>query len=369
MTFLTLNAGSSSLRLQLFEHSDGVLKPLAGAHHKGVDSTDPSLLNAFLASVDTDGITLAVHRVVHGGTRLTRPCRIDPGVEAEIERLIPLAPLHNPPALAWIRQIRQRLGAQLPQMAVFDTAFYSTLPAAAATYALPRPLCREHAIRRYGFHGIAHRALWNRWRQLRPAVAQGGRVISLQLGAGCSVTAIDRGRPVDTSMGFSPLEGLVMATRSGDLDPTVVTYLQQQAGLDAAEVAQILNRQSGLLGLAGSGDMQTLLEDDGPDAQRAIELYCYRIRKYIGAYLAVLGGADAILFGGGVGENSPRIRAEILRGMRWLGVGLDPLRNREQLGQEGRISAAGSRIEAWVIPVDEAATMLQEALEALPDDD
>jgi len=365
-SILTINAGSSSLRLGLFEQRRNGLVELARVRHDGANKHQLSLLDDFITSTDTTGITLVVHRVVHGGRRLTSPRRIDTHIEAEIERLIPLAPLHNPSALAWIRLARQLLGEALPQIAVFDTAFYRSLPEVAATYALPRRLCRDHAIRRYGFHGIAHRAIWNRWRELRPEIEHGGRVISLQLGAGCSITAIDQGVPVDTSMGFSPLEGLVMATRSGDLDPTLITYLQQQAGLSAEGVEQLLNRQSGLLGLSGeSGDMRTVLDSDSPDAQLAVNLYCYRIRKYIGAYLAALGGADAILFGGGVGENSPQIRAKILHGMAWLGVELNPLYN-NAMGKEARISMTKSQIEAWVITVDEARVMAQEALEQIP---
>ncbi|MCF6355851.1 MAG: acetate/propionate family kinase [Candidatus Polarisedimenticolaceae bacterium] len=370
-SLLTINAGSSSLRLSLFEQHRKGLVQLAKVRHDLVNgqAVSVSLLDDFIASFDATRITLVVHRVVHGGRRLTSPCRIDARIEAEIERLIPLAPLHNPSALAWIRLTRQLLGEELPQMAVFDTAFYRSLPEVAATYALPRRLCRDHAIRRYGFHGIAHRALWNRWREIRPEIKDGGRVISLQLGAGCSITAIDRGVPVDTSMGFSPLEGLVMATRSGDLDPTLITYLQQEAGLSTAETEQLLNKQSGLLGLSGeSGNMRAVLDSDNPDAQLAVNLYCYRIRKYIGAYLTVLGGADAILFGGGVGENSPQIRAKILHGMAWLGVELSPLYNDDAMGKETRISTTKSQIESWVITVDEARVMLQEALKSLSDD-
>ncbi len=369
MSLLIINAGSSSLRLALFEQRRNGLVQLAKVRHDLINkqAASASLLDDFITSVDTTKITLVVHRVVHGGRQLTSPCRIDARIEAEIERLIPLAPLHNPSALAWIRLARQLLGEALPQVAMFDTAFYRSLPAVAATYALPRRLCQDHAIRRYGFHGIAHHAIWNRWQLLRPEIENGGRVISLQLGAGCSITAIDQGVPVDTSMGFSPLEGLVMATRSGDLDPTLITYLQQQAGLSAEEVEQLLNKQSGLLGLSGeSGDMRAVLDSDSPDAELAVNLYCYRVRKYIGAYLAVLGGADAILFGGGVGENSPQIRAKILHGMAWLGVELNPLYNNDAMGKEARISTTKSQIEAWVISVDEARVMAQEALEQIP---
>lgn len=363
MSLLTINAGSSSLRLSLFAQTDGNLKRLAVVRHDDVDGPALSLLKNFIASVDVSEITLIVHRVVHGGARLTTPCLIDATIEEEIEQLITLAPLHNPPALAWIRLARRLLGEQIPQVAVFDTAFYRSLPEVAATYALPPKLCREHGIRRYGFHGIAHRAMWNRWREIKPNVRDGGRVISVQLGSGCSITAIDHGMPVDTSMGFSPLEGLVMATRSGDLDPTVITYLQWEAGLSAEKIEGLLNKQSGLLGLSGdSGDMRVLLDSDSPEAQLAVNLYCYRVRKYIGAYLAVLGGVEAILFGGGVGENSPQVRAKILQGMEWLGVELDSLHNDNSVGNETCISAATGRSEVWVMPVDEAILMARDAM-------
>ncbi len=363
MTVLVINAGSSSLRLALFRPTAEGLVCLDEQHHGGIDKPASMLLKQFVDSTDAAEITMAVHRVVHGGTRFTTPCLIDAAVEAEIERLIPLAPLHNPPALAWIRIARRLLGERAAQVAVFDTAFYRSLPEVAAGYALPRGLCRRHGIRRYGFHGIAHRAMWQRWREIRPEVGDGGRVISLQLGSGCSITAIDRGVPVDTSMGFSPLEGLVMATRAGDLDPGVVTFLQREAGLNTEKIEQLLNRQSGLLGLSGeSGDMRVVLNMDTHDARLAVELYCYRIRKYLGAYLAVLGGVDAILFGGGVGENSTQIREKVLRGMEWLGVELDPGRNKKGIGKEICISAASGRSEVWVIPVDEARVMVQEAL-------
>ncbi len=366
MLLLTINAGSSSLRMDLFEQIGSSLVRLNGVHHEGANKQDPSLLEDFIASADAVKIKLIVHRVVHGGARLTSPCLIDDSVEAEIERLTPLAPLHNPAALAWIRLARRALAEQVPQVSVFDTAFYRSLPHVAATYALPHELCRRHGIRRYGFHGIAHRAMWQRWRELRPEVPEGGRIISIQLGSGCSITATAHGLPVDTSMGFSPLEGLMMATRCGDLDPSVITYLQQQAGLEAEAIERMLNNQSGLSGLSGeSSDMRVLLNSDNPRARLAVDLYCYRVRKYIGAYLAVLGGADAIVFGGGVGENSAQVRVKILQDMEWIGVVLDSDRNKNAVGVEANVNAADSRIDVWVVPVDEASVMAREALEAV----
>ncbi len=364
MSILTINAGSSSLRLSLFRQTEDGLLQQAQAHQQNIRSSDFSLLADFIASVDGAKISMVVHRVVHGGALLTAPTLIDATVEKKIEELIPLAPLHNPPALEWIRLARHLLGDTLPQVAMFDTAFYHSLPQVAATYALPQALCLQHNVRRYGFHGIAHKAMLNRWQKIRPEIKKGGRVISVQLGSGCSITAIDHGLPVDTSMGFSPLEGLVMATRCGDLDPTVSTYLQQQAGLSVEALERLLNQQSGLFGLSGeSGDMRLLLDSNKPEAALAVDLYCYRIRKYIGAYLAVLGGVDAILFGGGVGENSAQVRAKILKEMQWLGLALDAVANENAIGSEAKISANEGGIDVWVIPVDEARVMAQAAWE------
>lgn len=363
MSILTINAGSSSLRLSLFVQTGDGLERLAEVRHEGIDGPNESLLSDFISTIDVAEIMLIAHRVVHGGASFTKSCLIDAVAEEEIERLIPLAPLHNPPALEWMRLARRLLGEQVPQVAVFDTVFYQSLPQVAAAYALPRELCQRYGIRRYGFHGIAHQAMWQRWQELRPNVKDGGRIISVQLGSGCSITAIDHGAPIDTSMGFSPLEGLVMATRSGDLDPTVIAYLQRQVGLSVEELERLLNKQSGLLGLSGeSSDMRVLLHSDSTEAALAVNLYCYRVRKYIGAYLTVLGGADAVLFGGGVGENSSHVRTQILRGMEWLGVELDPVSNDNAAGKEACISATASQIEVWVIPVDEALMMALDAV-------
>jgi acetate kinase len=305
------------------------------------------------------------HRVVHGGERLVASCLIDRDVEDEIERLSPLAPLHNPVALRWIRACREALCPAVAQVAVFDTAFYADMPDAARLYALPRELCRRLEIWRYGFHGTAHRAMWRRWAELRPDLKGGGRAISLQLGAGSSMTAVRGGRAVDTSMGFSPLEGLVMATRPGDIDPGLCLYLQRAGGLSAEEVEALLNRSSGLKGLAGEGAMEALLKRDDPEARAAVDLYCYRARKYLGAYLSVLGGADAVLFGGGVGENAPYRRERILEGMGWLGIELDEDANASAVGVERRVSASGSRTEVWAMKVDEASQLAMEAVEVL----
>lgn len=360
---LTVNTGSSSVRLAAFVLAGESLSRGASGHYSGNWNDPVAMLRAFLKGHGIEAIAAVAHRIVHGGARLTAPCRIDAAVEAEIERLVPLAPLHNPRALEWIRACRALFGAETAQVAVFDTAFYAALPEVAATYALPRALCARHGIRRYGFHGIAHQAMWRRWRELRPDLPAGGRVISLQLGAGCSITAIRDGQVVDTSMGFSPLEGLVMATRSGDVDPGLLLFLQRAEGLTPERMERLLNEEAGLLGLSGvSGDMRALLDADDAETRLAVDVYCYRARKYIGAYLAALGGADAILFGGGVGEQAPEVRAQILTGLGGLGIVLDPDANRAAVGTGMCISHRSSATGVWVIPVDEAVILAQAAL-------
>ncbi len=364
MTILTVNTGSSSVRLALFAPlgESESLMPRASGHFSGTRSEPAEILRGFLKEHGIEKVAAVAHRVVHGGVLFTAPCRLDDAVQVEIERLASLAPLHNPRALEWIRACRALFGAETAQVAVFDTAFYATLPEVAATYALPQALCRKHDIRRYGFHGLAHQAMWRRWRERRP----GGRVISLQLGAGCSITAVRDGQAVDTSMGFSPLEGLVMATRSGDVDPGLLLFLQRAEGLTPERMQQLLNEESGLLGLSGaSADMRALLAADDATARLAVEIYCYRARKYLGAYLAVLGGADAILFGGGVGEHAAPVRARILAGLEWAGIRIDAAANAAANAGERRISVPDSRVEAWIVPVDEAALLAEEARNVL----
>ncbi|MBK8162321.1 MAG: acetate/propionate family kinase [Gammaproteobacteria bacterium] len=360
MRLLTVNAGSSSLRLALYERKGGELVCLRQAHAEadGAEDTAPleRLLDAAPGRIDA-----IAHRIVHGGRR-SQSCRIDAAVEREIEACAPLAPLHNPPALRWIAHCRRRFGADTAQVAVFDTAFYADLPPVASTYALPHELAREHGLRRYGFHGSAHAAMVRRWRALRPDLPLGGRVISLQLGAGCSVTATAQGRAVDTSMGFTPLEGLMMATRPGDIDPGLLIHLQRRAGLGVDALEDLLTHRSGLRGVSGlSGDMRELLASREPRAELAVGMFCYRARKYVGAYLAALGGADAVLFGGGIGEHNPRIRSGILDGLEHLGILLDPVRNESATGTEARISADASRIEVRVMTVDEGRVLAEEA--------
>lgn len=359
---LTVNAGSSSIRLDAFAGAADGLHRLAAHHGDIAPVLEEDALRTFIEQHELRDIAAVAHRVVHGGDKFIHSCLVEPEVEQEIERLSTLAPLHNPPALRWLRACRALLGADVPQVAVFDTAFYADLPEVARTYALPRELCQRHAIRRYGFHGIAHEAMWRRWQELHPDSGDGGRVISLQLGAGCSISAVHGGKAVDTSMGFSPLEGLVMATRCGDVDAGLLLYLQRAESLSPAQIEVLLNEKSGLRGISGlSGDMRCLLGSGDPAARLAIEVYAYRVRKYIGAYLAALGGADAILIGGGVGEHAPAIREAILARMEWCGIALGGDKNRA-VQTEACISGDGSAVDIWVIPVDEAAILAQEAL-------
>ena len=244
---------------------------------------------------------------------------VDDGVISELEALGDLAPLHNAPSLTAIRAARATLGPSIPMVATFDTAFFRELPERASQYAIPHELAEKHGIRRYGFHGLAHRYMLERYAQLTSRSVEETRLITLQLGNGCSVTAVEGGRSIDTSMGFTPLEGLIMGTRSGDIDPAIVTHLARAESVDAEEVVSWLNTRSGLRGLSGSAaDMRDLQAAEAAGDRRAaiaVELFCYRAKKYVGAYLAALGGADAVVFGGGIGENSPAVRARICEGM------------------------------------------------------
>jgi len=362
MTLLTVNSGSTSVKLALYE-ADSVkaLTRVASEQHSGA-ALDPAAVLRDLAARLPRAPEVIAHRVVHGGTRFVEPARIDAEVLAAIEQLSPLAPLHNPGALRWMTAVRELWGDETPQGAVFDTAFFTRMPRVAAEYALPTRLGLERGVRRYGFHGLAHEAMWESWCGLYPGLPAGGRLITVQLGGGCSMTAIERGRPVDTSMGFSPLEGLVMATRSGDLDPAVVAYLQGELALSGTHVIELLNEQSGLAGLAGSdAGPSALLADPAPQSQFAIELYCYRIRKYIGAYLAVLGGCDGIVFGGGVGEHVPGVRSRALAGLGWAGIELDTALNEAARGGDARIGAAQAQVKLHVLTVDEESVLARAA--------
>jgi acetate kinase len=307
-----------------------------------------------LSEIDAVG-----HRVVHGGERFTRSTLIDPEVRRELEKLIELAPLHNPHNLRGIAAAREVLGPDVPQVAVFDTAFHQSLPEVAYLYAIPYQYYRRYKVRRYGFHGTSHRYIAYRYRQLSGKTREETRIITLHLGNGASACAISAGRSIDTSMGFTPLEGLVMGTRSGDLDPAILDFMSVKEGLSGHDVDIILNKQSGLLGVSGlTADMRELLAEEETNGDRrarlAIDMFCYRARKYIGSYIAAMNGVDAVVFSGGIGENSPEIRERICTGMDWLGIQVDAARNNKlRSGAEGRFDRDGSRVQLWAVPTDE----------------
>ncbi len=298
------------------------------------------------------------HRVVHGGDEFAGPALIDDAVIKAIDALRELAPLHNGPSLDAIRAARDELGDSVPMAAVFDTSFHRTMPPPASHYAVPSDWVQRHRVRRYGFHGIAHRDMAGRCAALMGRPVEELRLITLQLGNGCSAAAIHGGRSIDTTMGFTPLEGLMMGTRSGELDPSVPAFVAAQEQRSVDDVVADLNHRCGLLGVSGlSRDMRELEAAAGrghAGAALAIEIFCYRVRKAIGSYLAVVEGADAVVFGGGIGEHAACIRAKILGPMRWCGLELDPAANASMVASEGRISTNASAVRAYVISVDEA---------------
>jgi acetate kinase len=310
------------------------------------------------------------HRVVHGGELFKESALIDDRVIKDIEDCIDLAPLHNPNNVKGILAARDLFGKDVPQVAVFDTSFHHSIPECAYLYAIPYHLYRRHRIRRYGFHGTSHRYVAFRYRALRGLTREQTNIITLHLGNGCSATAIKGGISVDTSMGMTPLEGLVMGTRSGDLDPAIVGVIARKEGLSASEVDALLNTQSGLLGISGlTNDMRELqaelAEHDDRRVRLAIEIFCYRARKYIGAYLAAMGGADAVVFTGGIGENSPDVRARICTGMEWAGLCLDAARNQETIGREGKINSEDSKLLAYAIPTDEELLIARDTVRVI----
>ena len=308
------------------------------------------------------------HRIVHGGEKLTRSVLIDDAVIDQIEECIELAPLHNPANLKGIQSARQVFGPGVPQAAVFDTSFHSTMPPESFLYALPYQLYVRHRVRRYGFHGTSHRYVAYRYRQLTGLDHERTNVITLHLGNGCSACAIRKGASFDTSMGMTPAEGLVMGTRSGDLDPSVLEFLHHKEGMSFDELDSLINKRSGLLGVSGlTNDMRDLLSEEREHEDRrarlAVEIFCLRARKYIGAYLARMNGADALVFTGGIGENSAEIRARITADLDFLGIVPDEGRNQELVGgREGEFGAEGSRIRLFVIPTNEELLIARDTL-------
>jgi acetate kinase len=360
---VTVNSGSTSVKLAAFEaRSQDDVTQISHDQVTGEDLVPRVVLTRFLATLPAVPAAMA-HRVVHGGTRFTAPVRIDSSATAAIQALSELAPLHNPKAVEWLEAACSVAGPDVAQVAAFDTAFFSSLPRVAGEYAIASCYGVDQGVRRYGFHGLAHEALWRRWSQLHPDLPRGGRVITLQMGGGVSAAAIERGKPLDTSMGFSPLEGFVMATRSGDIDPAVVPYLEKRLRKSSGEIIALLNRESGVSGLSGGvTNLGKLVADPSPQAQFTVDLYCYRARKYIGAYLAVLGGCDGIVFGGGVGEHVPAVRERILTGMGWAGIEIDATANDAARGQEARIDTSRLPVRVHVIPAEEEGVLARAAL-------
>jgi acetate kinase len=308
------------------------------------------------------------HRVVHGGERFKSSVRIDDAVLEGIEACFDMAPLHNPPNVKGYRAARELLGDEVPQVAVFDTAFHQTMPPAAYLYGLPYVLYERHGIRRYGFHGTSHRYVSQRLAALlqRRPDEEGLRLITCHLGNGCSAAAIRGGKSMDTSMGFTPLEGLVMGSRSGDLDPAILPHVMRKEELGTWEMNALLNKHSGLLGVSGlSNDMRALLaaeQEGNARARLAVDVFCHRLKKYIASYVGVLGGLDGIAFAGGIGENASSIRARALEGLEALGLGLDHRANDEAGGKEAEISPRGARVRAFVVPTNEEILIARDTL-------
>jgi acetate kinase len=390
---LVINAGSSSLKYSLVEADDGTAvgsglverigEPEGSVHHRGpsgahdeereVRSHEDALriaLDSFAKhgpALDDAGIEAIGHRVVHGGDRFSAPALIDDELITTVEELVPLAPLHNPANLEGI-EVARRLFPDLPHVAVFDTAFHHTLPEHVYTYAVPREWAQEHHIRRYGFHGTSVAFVVRAAAELLGKPLEECRLIVLHLGNGASATAVDGGRSVETSMGFTPLEGLVMGTRSGDVDPALPAHLHRHLGWSVDDIDRMLNRESGLKGLSGHNDFRELEEKraEGDEAAAlAFDVFCHRVRKYVGAYYAVLGKVDAIVFTGGVGEHGDAVRAASLAGLEGLGIELDEDRNRDPGDEPRNVARDGTSVAVLVIPTDEEWEIARQSLEVV----
>ena len=399
MKVLVLNCGSSSVKFALIETGDGPDATLArgsiepigategtascevpGGHRRVSPASVPDHNRAIRLALEMladpeigpiggwEEIEAVGHRMVHGGDRFQEPAVVTKAVVRAIQDCVALAPLHNPHNLSGYFASRGLL-PHAAHVAVFDTAFHQTLPPKAYTYALPHGLCARYRVRRYGFHGTSHRWMAERYAELQGRPVEEFKLITCHLGNGCSMCAIEGGRSVDTSMGMTPLEGLVMGTRSGDVDAAAVLHLMQWEQLSVERMDALLNKGSGLYGISGiSNDMRTLLEHAARGDERAglaIEVFCYRIRKYIGAYYAVLNGAAAVIFTGGIGENAPEIRRRVCESLDALGIRLDQQRNRAAVGREADLSAEDARTRVWVIPTNEELLIARETVRAL----
>ncbi len=395
---LVLNSGSSSLKFRLFAGTDlavlasGLIEQVGAAQgaahlsfagpsgeaktiertasvadHRQTIEVMAEMLRESGMLVDTGELAGIGHRVVHGGEAFQQPVRIDASVMAAIEALTPLAPLHNPANLMGIR-VAMEQAAQTPQVAVFDTAFHQSMPEHAYLYALPYRYYQEQKVRRYGFHGTSHGYVARQAAKHLGRPLQELSMITLHLGTGASAAAVKGGECIDTSMGMTPLEGLVMGTRSGDLDPAIPFYLARQCGLDIDALDSLLNRESGLKGICGENDMRNIGEAAGRgdrQAGLALSLFCYRVKKYIGAYAAALGGVDCVVFTGGIGENSALVRDMSCQGMEWLGVVIDREKNNLREKRIREIQAASGRVAVLVVPTDEEREIARQTLQVI----
>ena len=387
---LVVNAGSSSIKYQLIDVASGTAlasgllerigQPMGAVRHDGPDGRTTfeqplpdhkagigTILKMFAEHgpvLDAESLVAVGHRVVQGGDRFPGPAIVDAKVEADIEDLCTLAPLHNPAHLAGIRAAREAF-PDVPHVVVFDTSFHTTLPPEAYTYAIDRELAKKYAIRRYGAHGTSHKYVAGRTAALLGKDPAEANVIVAHLGNGASMTAVRGGKSVETSMGLTPLEGLVMGTRSGDIDPAVVFHLQRVAGMSTDQSDDLLNRRSGMLGLSGSSDMRDVhgaIAAGDADALLALKVYCHRLQHYIGAYHALLGRVDAIAFTAGIGENDDLVRLRALTGLEHLGIIVDPERNAGRKTTESVISADGSPITVFVVPTNEELEIARQAV-------
>ena len=395
MKILVINSGSSSIKYRLFDMTartvlasgvleqigetqsrlthqtrnaqgemDEIVKTDAVADHQAGFQLIGAVLNESGAVQDTNALSGIGHRVVHGGKEFKEPTLINDRVIEAIRRLSPLAPLHNPANLTGI-EVAMQNAPDVPQVAVFDTAFHQSIPVHAFRYAIPQDLYEAHHVRRYGFHGTSHDYVAKQAARLLDRPLDSLNLISLHLGNGASAAAVKGGKSIDTSMGMTPLEGLIMGTRCGDIDPAIIFYLKRETGLARDEVESILNQDSGLKGICGVNDMrqiEELAQDGNSQARLAIEMVCYRIKKYIGAYYAVLGRLDALIFTAGIGEKSPLIRAGACRGLSHLGIAIDPEKNNQKSKKAFEIQTRGSTVKVLVIPTNEELEIAEQTL-------
>ncbi|OBI42013.1 acetate kinase [Mycobacterium colombiense] len=375
---LVINSGSSSLKYQVVDPDSGAARATGlveriGEESSSVPDHDAALRRAFDTLADDgidlqgSGIVAVGHRVVHGGNTFHQPTLLDDAVIGKLDELSELAPLHNPPALKGI-EVARKLLPDIAHIAVFDTSFFHDLPPAAATYAIDRDLAQRYQIRRYGFHGTSHRYVSEQAAAFLDRSVKDLKQIVLHLGNGCSASAIAGTRPLDTSMGLTPLEGLVMGTRSGDIDPSIVAYLSHTAKMGVDDVESMLNQRSGVLGLSGERDfrrLRTLIESGDEAAQLAYSVFTHRLRKYVGAYLAVLGHTDVISFTAGIGENDPAVRRDAIAGMEELGIVLDERRNLADGKGARQISADDSPVAVLVVPTNEELAIARDCVNVL----